>query len=545
MDSYRQAPSLRGFCCIIEDMTYRLTGLENNPMGLWMLDGTTTDLSTRSGDLTISGTPSYGAPFVKGGGKATYFNNDSYASIPFPFAIDSRTANSFSLEAWVFPQSDGVILGHDGSNDLLLVENGKIVFRVVMSSGTYEVAYTPASLKVSHIVGAYTPGGILLVVDGVEVGRSEFDISGATFTATTKTLISGRGNIGVQAIATYARGLTGAEALTTYQQGKARTVTQSVPALLNGRSYEFHSRVAAVAESIKWNTIDGFPEEVYRNQSAAADGGKPCSGVDENGIYVAGTWEMSVPVFRVDSLFTTELFYKTNGSVTMEYKVNDGAWTEFKSGTVVLRDIADTTGIELLVRASFTAGSYGEVEKVEANIYTTNALMSSTREKTRTSEVVLGDTFGVLEYNNLAGGVLNGGSIILGEETETDPMVAQTLEVWYYLPEGGSLSISGFGSGTAYFDDGQPGSGAYRTGVWTVKHIVGAGTSGEITLSGDAVIGQVSLYPDAFDANLAALALKYYTVPNIVRIDATQAIPVDKAASAFVYSNPWGSTVTS
>lgn len=509
-----------------------------------MLDGTTTDLSSRSGNLTLNGTPSYGAPFVKGGGKATYFDASSYVLIPFPFAHSQRTANAFSLEAWVLPKADGVILGHNGANDLLLVENGKIVFRVVLTTGTYEVAYTPASLKVHHVVGSYTPGGILLIVDGAEVGRTAFEPAGASFTSTAKSLISGKGSLGVQAIATYSRGLTGADAITTYQQGKARASTQIVPSLFTGRSYEFQSRVAAPAEFIKWNMVDGFPAEAYVNQSAQADGGKPCSAADENGAFVAGSWEMPIPVFRVESLFSVEVFYKTSGTVTMEYRVGTGDWTPFKSGSTLMRDVADTTQSELTVRASFTAGVYGELEQIEANIYTSGALNSSTRLKTRTSNVTLGEQFGTLEYNNASGAALNGGTITLGEETETDPMVARTLEVWYYSPDG-NMSISGFGAGSAYFDDGAPGSAAYKSGQWSVKHIVGAGTTGAISISGNVIIGQVSLYENAIDASTAKQIFEYYTAPNTVRFNLNQPISIDKAASAFIYSNPWSSTVTS
>ena len=108
-------------------------------------------------------------------GKAFQFDGNSYIDIPNNNSIDP-SLSTFSVNAWIKPQSDGVIAAHGGSavGYLLFVKDGKPGFSIRNHSiNTVATANQNCIGKWTHIMGLTRRGQVCIYVNGKLANKTE------------------------------------------------------------------------------------------------------------------------------------------------------------------------------------------------------------------------------------------------------------------------------------------------------------------------------------------------------------------------------------
>jgi hypothetical protein len=231
---------------------------------------------------------------------------------------------------------------------------------------------------------------------------------------------------------------------------------------------------------------------------------------------------------------------------TVEASVDGTTWVAVKKGEN-LSNIPtgfDPTNKALYIRVTFAAGlTEAYVDSLQVNGYTAASVVVNGRTLTYTNPAVVFDEHLPFQLRDDWGVRLTGGTITITPDAVSEvPSPVQTVEIWMKRTTEDAVVISGNVSGAAttkYFN-GIAGN-VYDTGEWTVRHFVSAaGITGNITITGNAIIGKVAIYPTALSAAEVAQVVAQYTGVYKTTQDGSSPITIaEPASSTTVYSHDW------
>jgi hypothetical protein len=345
-------------------MTYVYQVLRDGPIGLWSFDSLPLNDATGYGNnATYTGTPSTTRPIVAGGVAAQYL--DSADTVNYPInsvMIQGRETRSFSLEAWIKPQSGTTaILARNNSG--LFLDGLNLRFSVAFST-TIDAIYTHLDAgEIYHVVGVYDGQSIILFLNGqvvatADVGKSVTDTGFADTAATLKTTTSS--TIVVDTPAVYNFALDSSTINRHYYNGIDYPEIVNLSLTNGGKYYEFSDQTASVYETVTFGDTDSWSLGLMDSTLAEVDE-KLVNLYDETSdSWLGGTWTYQ---YSVDSeigagitLNGSRITWDSLGTITVETSTDGATWTPVTNGASIVgtQDLSSGFGISVRITVPTT-----------------------------------------------------------------------------------------------------------------------------------------------------------------------------------------------
>jgi hypothetical protein len=533
------------------------------PLAFFMLDDTTPFQEYSGSSWTaqlVSGdaTPTTSVPLVSGAAFSTVFKNGSQGRFDFPLYQPGRESQPWVMEAWVLPIQKGTapatgdqrILSHSGQYDGLSINGRVIRFGTeYLTFGTAYCDYDLQSYQLAHVVGIHKPDRNELWVNGELVSYIDItdDQRADTFNITSPSpqyvYSGGTGStqeLSVNAVAFYAS-LSGDQIRQNYAAGIDFIGQNSVYTQFGGTPFYLTSAVGSVYIDEVWADKSDFQRGRKVNVEYAPDQIEPAY---SGGVSVAGTWTTSVSLdLQGDTSIYGVALDWSGRFITVETSLNGGStWQTATAGRLIssITSGYNPTGKDLQIRVSFAGGLAADpafLESLRVTAYRNNSVLNtSSRAVTLTYPAVPRENHEPNLYKNRNGVYLNGGTLTIGTDTTGEPDAARTLEMWI-KPISGTVTVSVGGT-------------VYRNGVadttlpigeWSLVHYVrAADIVGTITVSGDCIVGQATIYPTTFTATNIANIWKSYTGSQVIRIVDGDTLTVSEpAVPSSIYAQDW------
>lgn len=345
-------------------MTYVYQVLRDGPIGLWSFDSLPLNDATGYGNnATYTGTPSTTRPIVAGGVAAQYL--DSADTVNYPInsvMIQGRETRSFSLEAWIKPQSGTTaILARNNSG--LFLDGLNLRFSVAFST-TIDAIYTHLDAgEIYHVVGVYDGQSIILFLNGqvvatADVGKSVTDTGFADTAATLKTTTSS--TIVIDTPAVYNFALDSSTINRHYYNGIDYPEIVNLSLTNGGKYYEFSDQAASVYETVTFGDTDSWSLGLMDSTLAEVDE-KLVNLYDETSdSWLGGTWTYQ---YSVDSeigagitLNGSRITWDSLGTITVETSTDGTTWTPVTNGASIVgtQDLSSGFGISVRITVPTT-----------------------------------------------------------------------------------------------------------------------------------------------------------------------------------------------
>lgn len=495
--------------------------------------------------------PTTSVPLVNGAAFSSVFKSTSvgqFACNLFKQGLENRP---FVLEAWILPipkTSTGPqqILSHDGIFDGLSI-NGKVV-KFSTQYATYGEAACTHDLgeyKLAHVVGIHTLEKNELYVNGAKVAEIHLteDQKGDTYVVTDNFLYSGyttsTQELAVNAVAFYPS-LSGDQIMQNYLNGTETIGQANVYPQYDGMSFNMNTARNSVFLTEQWVDSSDFFRGKKTNVEIGPNAVVPAYVSD---VSVAGNWMTGVPLDGGnDTSIYGVLLSWTGEGITVDVSLDGTAWTSAVNGELIsiIPNGYNPTDKDLWIRVSFAGGLASDpafLESLTVIGYRTNEVdNSSDREVTVTYPAVLRDNYEPNLYRDDNGIHLHGGTMTIGTDSSADPDIARTLEVWIKTVSGTpTISVGG-----TKYRNGAPDT-TLPVGEWSLIHYVAAADiNTTITISGNCIVGQVTLYPTALSASDVSHIWKSYTGSTAIRFEDPVDIEVtDGASPVNIYAHDW------
>lgn len=503
-----------------------------------------------SGDAT----PTTSVPLVAGAAYSTVFKNGTQGRFDLPLYQPGRESQQWVMEAWILPipktsTGDQRILGHSGQYDGLSI-NGKVI-RFGTQYTTYGDAFCDYDLQtyqLAHVVGIHNEHRNELWVNGELVSSVDItqDQKGDTYNITSANPqyvycggTSSTQELAVNAIAIY-DALSGDEIRQNYAAGIDFIGQDRVWPQYGGNTFHLDRSTGSVFLEEVWAEKDDFETGLKNNVEYADDQINPAYSA---GLSLAGSWTTSIPLDAGGDTSIYGVMVEWSGrSITVDVSVDGTTWAAATSGRLVsvVPNGYNPTGKDLRIRVNFAGGLAVDpayLESLTAVAFRNNNMESSSARAVTVSypAVPRGD-YETNLYRNDNGVYLNGGTLTIGTDTTTNPDVARTLEVWIKVVSGTpTISVGGTKYRNGVADTTLP------VGEWSLIHYVAAAdVTTDITITGDCIIGQATLYPTALTATDVSNIFKLYTGSQVIRFTDTDVITVAEAASPVsIYTHDW------
>ena len=538
---------------------YRYYVNKRAPISFWMLDDAVpfqeySGFSATAGQKSGSGAPTTSVPLVAGAEFSSVFKSSSvgqFSQNVFKVGLENRP---FVLEAWVLPvpktsTGDQQILSHGTSFDGLTI-NGKVI-RFGTSYATAGDAFCDYDLieyQKAHVVCVHNAdqnqlwvnGKLVSYVDITDAQKADSYIAAADgflnsgYTTSTQ-------EIAMNGVAIYPT-LSGDQIAQNYLAGNDTIGQKRVAPQYSGVSFNLDAANGGTFFDRTWLNSTDFQEGLKTNVEYAPDQINPSY---ESGLSVAGSWVIGVPLDAQGDTSIYGVMVQWSGKdITVETSLDGISWTAATNGALVstIASGYDPTGIDLQVRVKFSGGlaiDPAYLESLTVIGYRNNVLSNiSARAVTVSGSAVLRSDYEPTLFRDDNGVNLHGGTLTIGTDATVDPEVARTVEVWV-KPISGTPTITG-GTFTKYRN------GAADTtipvGEWSLLHYVAsADIAGNITITGDCIVGQVTLYPTALSAGDVDFITDSYFGRAVVRITETQnTLSISESAtSGSIYAHDW------
>lgn len=534
-------------------MSYRLNQVKALPVAAWMLDDTI-PFAEHSGSGfagTASAQPPVAVPTVAYAAYSSVFYNGAVGTFTSPLFKKGQESKQFALEGWVYQSIAGKqqILSHSGQYDGLWIDGTSVHFSTVYAnSGICDTFFDLDIVRAAYVVGQHTDKYNELWVDGVLVMRTELTDAQKNdlYITTDGNLYCGgspanTSRLTANALAVY-NGLTTDQIAANFKAGRNVISQASVASQYNGVPLYLSSDVGSTHIERTWSTDADFNQGMFVNAAATQQQVRPLL---EFGETMAGSWSTSVALDASETNTCYGVMVEWSGkNIVVEGRIDNGAWAPLASGKLV-SDIPSgftTTNKYLEVRVTLLDQYYdGEVYLESLTIigFRNNSVSTSeSRVITASYPAVLRKDFEPILYRDDNGISLNGGTLTIGPDTSEEANAIKSIEFW--IKPTGSYTINGNTvGGFVSYKSGVASAAAAPVGEWSLVHYVSNNDiTGNITVSGNVIVGQAALYPDTLTATDVSNIFKGYTGAPVLSFNDTSAIGITEY-SVVMYINDW------
>lgn len=536
---------------------YRYYVTKRAPVSVWMLDDTPVfqEISGVSAQgVMTSGhpNPTKSVPLVAGAEYSSVFKSGVVGRFDCNVFKQGLETRQFVLEAWVLPipkttSNQQKILSHDNVMDGLTI-NGKVVrFGTTYTNfGDAYCDYDLGEYKLAHVVGIHNKDQNQLWVNGELVASVNLtdDQKGDTYNIVNNNYLysgttTGDSELAVNGIAFYSS-LSGDDIRRNYEAGIGVIGQDRVYPQFGGTPFDLAAANGAVFIEEVWADKADFERGMKSDVEYAPDQIEPHY---TNDLSIAGTWTTSIALdSQADTSIYGVMVAWSGFNVTVEVSLDGVTWTPAVSGDLVsiIPNGYNPTGKDLQIRAKFASGlALGQawLESLTVVGFRNNTIENlSARPLTVGYPAVVRGDFEPNLYRDDNGIHLHGATLTIGPDASTVPDIARVLELWV-KPVSGAVTINV--AGTKYRNGVADTS--LPVGEWSLVHIVAsADITSSVTVSGNAIIGQAALYPDALTAADIDFIWKSYTGRTAFRVTETTTTSVTESATpAFVYAHDW------
>ena len=443
---------------------------------------------------------------------------------------------------------DQQILSHDGVYDGLSI-NGKVLRfgTSYVSSGDAFCDYDIGEYQSLHVVGMHSADQNQLWVNGTMVASVDItdEQKADTYIAAADGILySGYSSSGqmvaMNGVAFYPS-LTGDQVNQNYLAGIDVLPQARVAPQFGGLPFDLNIGDGSVSISQSWSTKDEFESGLKNDVEYAEDQIEPSY---SSGLSVAGSWTVGIPLDTAGDTSLYGVMVEWTGlDVTVDVSTDGTSWSSHTSGELVsvVSNGSDPTGVDLQVRVNFAGGLADDPAYLESlSVYglrDNNINSVAARTVTASHPAVPRGDFEPFLYRDDNGINLHGGTLTIGTDTTPDPEIARTVELWIKPLSGTpTFNVTGTRYRNGYADSTLP------LGEWSLVHIAaGADISTSITVTGDCIVGQATLYPTELTSDDVEFIFKSYTGSAVVSFVETQnTLTVSEAATpAAVYAKDW------
>jgi hypothetical protein len=537
-------------------MSYRYYVAKRNPLASWILDSTVPFVeninSGFTGDKkTGTSNPTKSTALVSCAAYSSVFSSSSIGQFQMGLFTQGNETNSWAIEAWVLPipkttTGPQQILSHLNIFDGLSI-NGKVISfsTQYLTAPAATVTFDLQEYQMAHVVGTHTKDQNQLWVNNVMVASVNLtDAQKADqFVATDGYLYSGyttsTQQIAMNGVAFY----TAIDSDTinqNYLAGTRATPQAAVGPQLNGLCLNMSGDVGNIFASRVWQQRADWSLGLKNNVEY---GDSQITPTYVAGVSVAGTWTTALPLdSQGDTSIYGVLVQWTGNSITVATSLDGTTWTTATSGQLIstITSGYNPTGKDLQIRVSFAGGLAADPANLDSLTvvgYRDNTFAThSTRPITVGYPAVLRSDFEPNLYRDDNGVNLHSQTLTIGVDTSTDPSVARTLEAWIKVISGSpTISVGGTLYRNGVADSTLP------IGEWSCIHYVAAADiATSITIAGDCIVGQVTLYPTPLTAaQVAHLYGSYTGVPTFRIVDASIIAISEPVSPVSQYAHDW------
>ena len=534
---------------------YRYYVTKRAPVSLWMLDDTPafqeyTGVSAAGVMTSGHPNPAKSVPLVSGAEYSSVFKNGVVGRFDCNVFKQGLETRQFVLEAWVLPipkttNNQQKILSHDSIMDGLTI-NGKVIRfgTSYLTSGDAYCDYDLGEYKLAHVVGIHNKDQNQLWVNGQMVASVDLteEQKGDSYNISNNNYLycgttTGDSELAVNGVAFYSS-LSGDDIVRNYAAGIDFIGQDRVYPQFGGTQFDLSNANGSVFIEELWADKPDFERGVKYNVELAPDQIEPHY---TNGVSVTGTWTTAIALdSQADTSIYGVMVAWSGFNATVEVSLDGAVWTPAVNGDLVsiIPNGYNPSGKDLQIRVSFPAGlTAGWLESLHVIGFRNNAIENiSARPLTLTHPAVVRKDYEPNLYRDDNGIHLHGSTLTIGTDTTPVPEVARVLELWV-KPVSGAVTINV--AGTKYRNGVADTS--LPVGEWSLLHIVAnADITSAITISGNAIIGQATLYPDALTAANIDFIWKSYVGRTAFRVVETVNTTVTESASpALIYAHDW------
>lgn len=538
---------------------YRYFVNKRKPLSHWLLDDTVpfqeyTGFGATGGTKSGSGAPTTSVALVSGAAFSSVFGPTKvgqFAQNVFKVGMERRP---FALEAWCLPipktsTGDQQILSHGTIFDGLSI-NGKVI-RFGTSYATAGNAFCTYDLivgKLAHCVGVHTAdqnqlwvnGELVASVDITDAQKADSYVAAADGFLNAGYTLSTQ-EIAMNGVAIYTS-LSGDQITQNWLAGNDVIGQHRVYPQYSGLPFDLDANDGSIYIDKTWADSDDFAEGLKSTVEYAPDYISPSYTA---GVSIAGTWTVAVPLDSQGdtSIYGVMLEWSSNNA-TVAWSLDGTTWTTAVNGELIsgITSGYNPTGKDLQVRVSFAGGvtmpDPAYLESLHLVAFRNNTIVpTAARTVTISGAAVPRGDFEPTYMRDDNGVNLHNGTLTIGTDTTADPEVARTLEIWMKVLSGTpTISVTGTKYRNGVADSTQP------IGEWSVYHIVAAADiTSAITITGDCIVGQVTLYPTALTASDVAFIENSYSGATAIRFTETQnTLAITEGATpATVYAHDW------
>ena len=536
---------------------YRYYIPKRAPVAFWLLDDTP-PFQEHSGvsanGVMTSGhpNPTKSVPLVAGAGYSSVFKSGTVGRFDCNIFKQGLESRQFVLEAWILPipkttNNQQKILSHDNVMDGLTI-NGKVVRfgTTYATAGDAYCDYDLGEYKLAHVVGIHNSdhnqlwvnGELVATVDITDeqkVDTYNINLNNYLYCGTT----SGDSELAVNGVAFYAS-LSGDDIQRNYEAGIAFMGQDRVYPQYGGTPFYLAAGDGSIFIEETWLDKTDFERGYKVDVEYTPDQIEPSY---EGGVSVSGSWTTSVPLDAQEDTSIYGVLVSWSGvGVTVDVSLDGDTWTQQTSGRLVpiIPSGFNPTGKDLRVRVNFAGGLADDpayLESLTVIGYRNNTVANiSARSVTVSHPAALRGDYEPNLYRDDNGVSLGGGTLTIGTDSTSEPEVARTLELWVKpLASGVTISVGGTKYRNGVADTTLP------VGEWSLIHYVApANITESITVSGNVIVGQATLYPTALTASDVDFIWKSYTGATAIRFTDTTNVGLSEPATpAVVYAYDW------
>jgi len=531
---------------------YKYHVLRSSPIAFWQLDDPT-PFDERSGygyNATANSAPGRSVPLVNGANWSSVFSASAVGSFDVPVFKKGTERKPFVLESWVLPIQPTLddtapqqILSHSGKMDGLSINGKSVTFSVEFAtqpavSATYDLGEN----QLAHVVGVFTETDIELWVNSRVVAsmplteQQKFDSypdsDGKLYCGATTS----SQKIAVNGVAVY-NILPSADIERNYRAGIETIGQARIPVQRSGIPIELSSESGSVFYEETWTTDTDFKRGLAEGVEYAADYIAP-STVD--GVPTAGRWSVGIPLDSADQTVIYGVALSWSGlGAAVECSLDGETWTPAKSGELVsiIEPNSDQTGKDLEIRVLIEAG--GRLDSLYAVGYSNNKVNNVTLNPiTLTHPALVRKDSEANLFRDDNGVFLGGGSITIGPDASETPEPVRTIELWL-KPRKSGVTIGG-PSGMTLYRNGVV-SSTWPVGEWSLIHVVSnADITSDISIVGDAIIGQMALYDETLTQEDVTHIWNSYNGTTAFRVEDSDVITISEPAPPVsTYAHDW------
>lgn len=537
---------------------YRYYIPKRAPVVFWMCDDTVpfqeySGVNASGGKKAGTTDPTKSVPLVAGAAFSSVFKSTSIAQFACNIFKQGLEQRPFAVEAWILPipkttTGPQQILSHDGVFDGLSLDGKVIKFSTnYLTQGSAACDFDLQEYKLAHVVGLHNANQNQLWVNGELVASVDItDLQKAdTYIATDAYLYSGyttsTQELAINAVAFYTS-LSGEQIMQNYMAGIDFIGQARVAPQYDGTEFTLDAATGAVFLRNEWVDETDFNTGLKVNVEYAPDQINPA--YDETtGLSLAGTWTVATPLdAQADISIYGVLLSWSGKNITVDTSLDGTTWTAATNGRLIgtISSGYNPTNIDLQIRVSFAGGLAVDpayLESITVIGFRNNTINSiANRTVTVSGPGVMREDYETNLYRDDNGISINGGTLTIGTDTGPDPDVARTLELWI-KPKVGTPTISV--GGTKYRNG--VADTTLPVGEWSLIHYVATSNiATNITITGDCIVGQATLYPTPLSATDVANIYKSYTGAQVIRFSDTATVAISEAATpTAIYAHDW------